>query len=62
MDFNKFADSNHKLQIWKLVLDLAFSPRKVGPLLYFQRECVETAEKLSTALCEVIRNLESRNQ
>jgi adenosylhomocysteine nucleosidase len=62
MDFNKYANSNHKLQIWKLLLDLAFSPGKVGSLLYFQRECVETAEMLSIALCKVVKNLEGGNQ
>lgn len=57
VDFNKYADSNHRLQMWKLLLDLAFSPRLVRPLLYFQRECVEAAERLSRALLEVIKNL-----
>jgi adenosylhomocysteine nucleosidase len=62
MDFNKYADSNQKFQMWKLLLDLAFSPGKVGPLLYFQKECVGMAEKLSAALCEVIKILDSRRQ
>jgi len=60
MDFNKYADSNQKLQIWKLLRDLALSPGKVGPLLCFQRECVEMSERLSDALCEVIKLLDSR--
>jgi adenosylhomocysteine nucleosidase len=57
MDFNKFADSNQRLQLWKLLLAIAMSPGRIGPLLRFQKQCVAAAEKLSGALSETIKAL-----
>lgn len=53
-DFSKFARPDQSIDIPRLLVALAGSPGKLGPLLRLRRHCIRAADRLAAALLQLI--------
>jgi nucleoside phosphorylase len=53
-DFSKFARPDQSIRIPRLLLALAGSPGKLGPLLRLRRQCIQAADRLAGTLVGLV--------